>query len=803
MFNLLIWKSLASSKPPPSNQRIPILGLPEDSTPAPAPDFTRPDRLQDSLSITEPNTEFNHLQGSSGNGVLGPKFFRYRSLRPSEIRLVRLQPARSWRIKCDIFHCRLDEAPAYTAISYAWGDAEDKRSIELDNVSIPITTSLHGALEALRKRGQEDVFVWADALCIDQQNGDEKSQQLRLMTAIYTRAKCVAIWLGPERDNSTLAAELLEKVVATDDPRHLRSMFSSPNGWKKLEAVVSLFERDYWDRLWVVQEVFNAKQIIVYCGSTKLPWSIYRSASALFKSNKRYLESITLEGPEAGNRTVASQKQLSCPQVLAYEGPGSLFDRQKLEYFNKLEKRNPDRMLFRVLLEVMQDFRRKLSGDPRDKVFGIIGVLPERIRREIPVDYKLSVKDVYTNVVDTLIHTTNRLDVICESIHFPRHTNSISLPSWVPDWSYIPEVNSLGAMFNFSADGTQNQAVWEFKGERQNKLQIEAIYLGKIRAHGLSVGTLCKLGDYLMAFLHWRALLLDKFHDADGERRTRLLEEFCLTISLGHGSTNGQDSNKWMKICHDHFATLISYRLPELALDRELAGHIASNLSVSGYYVLRQFLQDNFGSRMMGRCFCITYEDLMGLGSGFMTNDDIIVVPFGCSTPIILRQEGDEFRYVGDVFIRGYMYGKAVDDYKARKRPLRQRKEVDDPGGQQQAEAVKPTRLASQFTAQEQAHSDNDSHDAIELRTALQGRCPAHHGDDLRDSLLLEISPGSRPNSETSISRTSEISSCVSATSPCRHSSSYEIMIKQWNITRTSIRVVTKFLFQAYTALMG
>ncbi|KUI61362.1 hypothetical protein VP1G_11337 [Cytospora mali] len=260
-----------------------------------------------------------------------------------------------------------------------------------------------------------------------------------------------------------------------------------------LEAVVSLFERDYWDRLWVVQEVFNAKQIIVYCGSTKLPWNIYRSASKFFKINKQYLESSTLDRPVAGNRTVVPQKQLRCPQVLAYEGPGSLFDRQKLE-----------------------------------------------------------------------------------------------------------------------------------------------------------------------------------FHDADRARRTKLLEDFCLTISLGHGSTKGQDSNKWMKICHDDFATLINYRLPELALDHELASHITSNLSVSDYYDRRRFLQDDFSSRMMGRCFCITSEDLMGLGSGFMTNDDIVVVPVGCSTPIILRQEGDEFRYVGDVFIRGYMYGKAVYDYKDGKRPLRQ-----------------------------------------------------------------------------------------------------------------------------------
>lgn len=309
----------------------------------------------------------------------------------------------------------------------------------------------------------------------------------------------------------------------------------------------------------------------------------------------------------------------------------------------------------------MRLFRRKLCGDPKDKVFGILGMLPERIRREIPADYSLSVQDVYANVVDTLIHTTSRLDFICECIHFPRHISSANLPSWVPEWSCIPEVKALGASFEFPADGGRKKALWSFRGERRKKLQISAIHLGSIKTHGVAVGTLCNLADYLMVFLHWRALLLQNFPRKDQARRAIAQDDFCLTLSLGHGPAEGQNQTDCMNICYSVFASLLRQRLPELPLDKDLASHVATDGNVGDYQGRREFLQKHFGSQMMGRCFCITDEDLIGLGSGFMTVGDIVVVPFGCSTPIILRPEGDGFRFVGDVYIHGYMYGKAVN----------------------------------------------------------------------------------------------------------------------------------------------
>jgi Heterokaryon incompatibility protein (HET) len=56
------------------------------------------------------------------------------------------------------------------------------------------------------------VRVSVDALCIDQQNRDERTQQVRLMTNIYSAAESVAVWLGPEDDDSELAMDVLRTV---------------------------------------------------------------------------------------------------------------------------------------------------------------------------------------------------------------------------------------------------------------------------------------------------------------------------------------------------------------------------------------------------------------------------------------------------------------------------------------------------------------------------------------------------------------------------------------------------------------
>jgi hypothetical protein len=601
------------------------------------------------------------IPSNPSTGSFNDKSYLYNELEWNEIRLVKILPARMAAIRCEIIHVSLDKPPSYIAISYAWGDAADTRKIQLHGNTISITSSLHGALDALRQKS-EPVLVWADALCINQQNREERTQQVQLMTNIYSNANSVAIWLGQDTDESSLAIHFLCEVSEhADSIEKITRLIGSRLRRRYFEATVSLFERDYWSRLWVVQEVFNARHSIsVYCGSINLPWSVFTRASQVFRRHKGDLDHYFPGGANDGTRHIVSQSQLTYSQVLVHQGPGSLSD---LRSFMGLGEGS--------LLEVLRTCRRKLAADPRDKVFGILGVLPEHVRRDFQPDYSLSVKEVYTNVVDYLLSTTERLDVICEAIYFPLHTPSSPLPTWVPDWGHIPQTSALGLSYNFTASGTTT-VEFKFLDDRRNKLEIAAIPLDTIHRHGIAVGTLCALADFLMAFLHWRALLLshhDENSTGPNSGLPAIQDAFCRTLCLDQVPPKW--SKNWTQVVHHLFASLLHSRLPHIPLDDELRSYLAIDVGINPD-AQRRLLQEHIGARMMGRCFCLTGEGRLGMGSGFMAPDDVVVVPLGCYTPILLRPEGSrgEYRFVGDVYIHGYMRGKAVKQYEQGKRQL-------------------------------------------------------------------------------------------------------------------------------------
>ena len=635
------------------------------------PPYAAADSNLGSVTPGDPKSVNGHrLSIASNSGSIGPRSYCYEPLGPRQFRLVKILPETMSNMRCEIVTQSLDYPCDYIAISYAWGDPDDKTEITLEHdvpdeyhnttrqrVSIQVTVSLHGALGALRHQ-DEDVYVWVDSLSIDQQNKDELSRQVQLMSYIYGRATSVAIWLGPEIDNSHSALQLMEELANVADTRgKVYRRISDDAKRSHFSALVSLFEREYWNRLWVVQEVYipEPAKINVYCGHDAHPWAVYKAASDVLRKHKRDIESYFPGSQDHSSGQRVLQQQYSFAQVLAHQGPGSLLDGSLRDLGEQ------------PLLAVMRSCRSKLTADPRDKVYGILGLLSDRVRKDFPVNYRLSVKKLYLDVVDHVLSTTKRLDVLCESIHFPPHVGSAGLPTWCPDWSHVPATKALQSVAKFSASGTLT-AKPRFLDQQRRKLEISAIKLDTIEAHGVAVGTFCTSSDYLMAFLNWRAIMLDTVQPKGRTRHSRLLDDFSRTLCLDQVPDLLNRSHSWSQICHHVFAWFLRDRLPQLHISQELKDYADAT------YVLpsdqrRQILQSSFGKRMMGRSFCVTKKKYIGMGSGFMDVDDVVVIPLGCNTPILLRPEGaNEYRYVGDVYIHGYMYGEVVAELDASER---------------------------------------------------------------------------------------------------------------------------------------
>jgi hypothetical protein len=557
-------------------------------------------------------------------------------------------------LKCKVFHASLEDPPSYVAISYAWGDTSDKKDIVVDGYTVSITTSLHGALDAVRRK-TEPLLVWADALCINQQDEDERSHQVQLMTTIYTAAASVAVWLGPEDDDSSLAMELLRGVAErADSPESITKAIFSQARQRDFDATVSLFARDYWNRLWVVQEVLNAQSITVFCGRSKLPWSVFTRASATFRRHKDdLLDNFSSYENQRGRSTLADMTNHA--RVLTKQGPSSL----------KIDASS--------LHETILACRWRLASDGRDKVFGLLGLLGPGHRRDIPIDYSLSIKDVYTNVVDHVITTTERLDIICDAIHYPVCQNPLNLPTWLPDYSQDPGTLPIGRSLssNFSAARSTKARV-EILDDlgRRNKLQLSAVYLDTISSHGIAVGNLCRVVDFLIVFLQWRTLLLGTFGVRDRDALELIQEDFAATLCLDQVPKRWKRPGQWLTVCYHAFASHIRELLPYLPLDGELDSFAETDVDLDDVASTR--IVDGIGTNMSGRCFCITETGLLGLGTGFMAEGDVVVVPFGCSTPIIIRPQGSrgEYRYVGDVYVHGYMHGRAIDELEDGRREL-------------------------------------------------------------------------------------------------------------------------------------
>jgi hypothetical protein len=68
--------------------------------------------------------------------------------------------------------------------------------------------------------------------------------------------------------------------------------------------------------------------------------------------------------------------------------------------------------LHHQLLHILVSFRNKTSTDPRDKVYGILGLTTARDDPRFTVDYSCTVSEVYRKVAEYVITVTHNLEII-------------------------------------------------------------------------------------------------------------------------------------------------------------------------------------------------------------------------------------------------------------------------------------------------------------------------------------------------------------------------------------------------------
>jgi hypothetical protein len=167
---------------------------------------------------------------------------------PTGIRLLRLLPSGrdAKSLQGELFEYRLRslDKPShpYEALSYVWGGDKKLQSISIGNLKLDITQNLYTALLRLRDHDCSKI-LWVDAVCINQENDEEKENQISLMAEIYTKALRVVVWLGEAEADSDRALEAIR--LASEKSAGLS------NAELTQEAIRQLLKRPWFRRIWV------------------------------------------------------------------------------------------------------------------------------------------------------------------------------------------------------------------------------------------------------------------------------------------------------------------------------------------------------------------------------------------------------------------------------------------------------------------------------------------------------------------------------------------------------------------------
>ena len=285
----------------------------------------------------------------------------------------------------------VDHIP-YEALSYSWGGhLMLRRLIIVNDRYYFVADTVFNALKELRLP-HEKRRIWIDAICIHQSNYEEKGQQVALMGLIYRRAQAVIVWLGKASVTSECAFSFAENV-ATVDPSRVNSICAEWPGWQA--ALQEMMRSRWWSRVWIVQEVALAPNVVVRSGHYKIAWqTLVTCLQHLSRVEEHGLDTKVMN-------FVNNISELKCSDIDPKNG----------------------------LLELAICFRDRVAGDPRDKLIGFCGLL-KSTASGIPMNpYQMRAPELFAHFAAYWVKKTGSQAVIALAAN--RATDGTS---WVPDW---------------------------------------------------------------------------------------------------------------------------------------------------------------------------------------------------------------------------------------------------------------------------------------------------------------------------------------------------------------------------------
>ncbi|KAK6438351.1 hypothetical protein LTR95_005454 [Oleoguttula sp. CCFEE 5521] len=569
----------------------------------------------------------------------------YRPLDPSkkEIRHLHLRPGIGAQdLAASLVHVELSDpkAAAYETISYAWGDASRRATLDIDGHILSVPQTAAAALRCMRLPDRDRV-LWIDSICINQADIGERGSQVAMMADVYTRAVCTLAHVDvPECDFDLVVSSIAAvRSQCEHEPSSLRDLdphaavegfggtspLSLGLGDTAVIALQQFLEAAWFRRLWVLQETTLSKRTILHCGSGTLELDhVFEFVEILFQDPMRLVADNSFS--------------------LLDEKIGTIFQA------SRMARRFHEHALSLQGLKSVSDFRD--VTDDRDHVYALVGVYQKsnklsKLPPDLIPDYTQDISSVYLRACQFAMTESQILDVWNTSRLFSPDPEN--WPSWA--WRIRNGDDLEGTHFTYSkkssgrilrgdrrACGSSKVLRYTrpvFYGERGQVLSIQGYPIA------LTTGITCVfdgLGDaVLSAFL---SQVMDLF--------LPLQQSVGATLQL-LGTTLVAAWNFTAREPGDADADDLLDLLRSVGTGSDVSSQLTPYLT-------------SLRLACMHRRFFTTLADHMGLGPSQLEFGDVIVILAGCTWPVALRRcPGQRYRLLGACYIGELMSGDIAD----------------------------------------------------------------------------------------------------------------------------------------------
>lgn len=555
-----------------------------------------------------------------------------------------------------------DPKPYYETISYVWGDETLRGSVYMCGQTLDVPASAEHALRRMRHTNTIRL-LWIDAVCINQSDEIERSDQVAMMNTIYGNGQRNLIWLGEDCGTTEAALTDIRKLVEemkmeTNDFKHAKEILFRGRGWRRYATtplstdvkhwrfLQRFYEQPWFRRLWVVQEAALSKSNVCYKGTLEFELEDVLRAAVWLRFHKASI-----------SREMASR--IYQPSKIA-----QFTDRSCGSYH-----------LFSGSTEETSEFITDLANfeasDPRDHVFGILGLMQRyRNGQAIPTglipNYRARTVEVFRDAVKSVVGESGQ-SIVLANISRRHKDDHMDWPSWVPRFDCFnacddPEFLPWGLFF---AHNESLQALPLHRTSDVNVLTLNGLVTDSVKKVTSALrypgAKASEVEDIETAFIDSAFTIAGEGKNT--EIAAKLIGAVASTLMASKDIRSQRlDESTSVKFYEAYICYLSasrgSFETKEL-----------SKLNVNLAKDAQEFLQ---AMRLVcyNRCFFSTSPGRIGVGPQTMQSGDLVAILYGSSVPFILRRSTKysmeaTHEFVGDCYVHGIMDGEAVQAHRA------------------------------------------------------------------------------------------------------------------------------------------